>query len=158
MLHGHGLRSRQQRGPRLPGLAPQIVEVQARRYRCRRCRAVTTVMPRGVLAGMLYSAAAIAWALALYGSVRLSSAEVRRRTSPWQHIGWEASERWATLRRWARQVRGARLFTGGRRSPPDWTLRQFAEAAAARLAAHAPAAVSMAPLCHRAFFGAERAA
>jgi hypothetical protein len=76
-LHSHGLRARQFRGPLAPGDVPAVTVVLVRRYRCQRCRAVLTVGPAETLTGRLFSAAAVGWALALYGLSMLAPAEVR---------------------------------------------------------------------------------
>jgi hypothetical protein len=86
-LWGHGLRERQQRGPLEVGGAAPTVVIRERRYRCRGCGALLVVVPRGVLRGRHYSASAIGLALALFGVVGMSLAEVRRRVSPWPVVG-----------------------------------------------------------------------
>lgn len=152
-LHGHGLRTRQVRGPAEPGTAPVVGEVVGRRYLCRGCGAVLLVLPRGLLRGRLFTAGAIAYALALYGCLRRPPAAVRERVSPWQIVGAGSAGRWASLRRWVRAVRADRLFSGVRLAPQAWTARQLAERIATTLAA---AAVGMegTPIEHRAFAGA----
>ena len=72
-LHGHGVRTRQGRGPAEPDAAPQVRVFCVRRYRCTRCRATATVVPREVLTRRLFTAGAIALALALalWGLLRL---------------------------------------------------------------------------------------
>lgn len=45
-LHGHGLRARQVRGPIDEHEPPIERVVRVRRYRCLRCNAVVTVVPR----------------------------------------------------------------------------------------------------------------
>ena len=45
---GHGVRERQVRGPLHAGGPPGLVVVRVRRFRCRVCGAVITVLPRGV--------------------------------------------------------------------------------------------------------------
>jgi hypothetical protein len=96
---------------------------------------VISVGPRGLLAGWLFSAAAMAWALWLFGVARQSAAEVRRRVSPWSTVGATAAAGWVTLRRWARAVRRGRLFGQVRRCPASWTLRQVAARAGSTLIA-----------------------
>lgn len=139
-LHGHGLRERHQWGPAEVGAVPGLIAVLARRFRCRPCGAVVTVVPRGVVRRRLYSASAIALALALYGVAGLSPAEVRRRVSPLRIVGTTAAAGWASLRRWSRAVRAGRLFPMVRALPTHATLRQVAARAATTLAAHAPGA------------------
>jgi hypothetical protein len=81
-LHGHGVRSRQVLGPLTWGGLPLALEVWVRRYRCTRCRATCTVVPREVLTRRLYSAPAIAMALALFGLLSRTVAQVREAVSP----------------------------------------------------------------------------
>lgn len=80
-----------------------------RRYRCRACKAVLVVGPRGVLRRRVYGAGAIAVALEAYGR-GVSSAAVRERTSPAKAIGVAARDRWVTLTRWIDAVRDGELF------------------------------------------------
>ncbi len=137
-LHGHGLRERHQWGPAEVGGVPALVGILLRRYLCRSCGAVIVVGPRGLVRRRLYSAGAIALALALYGVAGLAPAEVRRRVSPLRIVGATAAAGWASLRRWCRAVRARRLFLAVRALPADATLRQVAARAATTLAAFAP--------------------
>jgi hypothetical protein len=50
------------------------------------------MVPRETSRGRLYTASAVAWALALFGVEHVSAAQVRRRTSPWSVVG--ATARW----------------------------------------------------------------
>lgn len=156
MLWGHGLRERLLRGPLTPDGVPQDLVVQARRFRCRACHGVLLVVPRGVVAGRRYAAAVIAWALALFGVVGLSPAEVRRRCSPDEVVGYTAAGRWVTLRRWAQAIRAGRLFARGhlRLAAADQTPRQIAARAARTLAANAPPTVRDRPVAVQAFLAA----
>jgi hypothetical protein len=45
-------------------------------------RAILMMVPRETSRGRLYTASAVAWALALFGVEHVSAAQVRRRTSP----------------------------------------------------------------------------
>ena len=137
-LHGHGLRERHQWGPAEAGGVALLVGSLLRRYRCLSCGAVVMVVPRGVLRRRLYSAGAIALALALWGVADLSAAPVRARVSPLRIVGATASAGWASLRRWSRAVRAGRLFPVVRAPPADMTLREVAARAATTLAAFAP--------------------
>lgn len=136
-LHGHGLRERDQWGPIEFGDAPAVIGVLARRYRCLGCGTVIIVVPRGVVRRRLYSAGAIALALAAWAVSGQTSAAVRARVSPHRIIGPTAASGWASLRRWARAVRAGRLFPVVRVSPESATLRQVAARAATTLAAAA---------------------
>ncbi|MFO1395233.1 MAG: hypothetical protein U1F09_15900 [Steroidobacteraceae bacterium] len=137
-LWGHGVRERQQRGPLEPFGEPVTVVVQVRRYVCRACRAVVQVVPRGVVAWRLFSAAAIGLALTLFGVGGCAMSAVRERVSPWRHVGASAVESWLALRRWIGAIREGRLFTCVRPAPACFTARQMAERAAMTLGALAP--------------------
>ncbi len=139
-LHGHGLRERHQWGPAEFGAAAALIAILVRRYRCQPCGAVVVVVPRGLLPRRLYSAGAIALALALWGVAGLAPAEVRRRVSPFAVVGATAAAGWASLRRWSRAVRARRLFPVVRALPVEATLRQVAARATTTLAAYAPGA------------------
>jgi len=130
--------------------------LQLRRYRCKICRAVITVGPLGLMPGWLFSAPAIAWALALYGLARVAAAEIRRRVSPWSVVGATATGSWASLKRWIRAVELRRLFVGVRRCPMSWTPRQIAARAGATLAAMALPYDRDPALDHQAWHGAAR--
>jgi hypothetical protein len=156
-LHGHGLRSRQLRGPPSPGATPAVTEILARRYQCQRCDAVITVAPAETLTRRLYSAASIAWALALYGLRKLTAAAVRELVSPWRVVGDSSLSRWRTLERWCAAMRAGRLFS---RVPPVVisTARTIAAAAATAISAFAIPPPDPPPLDVLAFHGAARAA
>lgn len=111
------------------------------------------VVPRGVLRRRLYSAGAIALALALWGVEGFAAGEVRSRVSPWRIVGAAAAVGWASLRRWARAVRERVLFPCVRASPEGARLRAIAARAATTLASYAPSAVEALPISTRAFLG-----
>ncbi|WP_437976141.1 hypothetical protein WMF11_04345 [Sorangium sp. So ce295] len=157
-LQGHGRRERQVWGPTSPDQPPEVLSVTARRYRCLDCGAVLLVVPRGVLGLRVYSAAAIGFALALWGLALSTAAEVRRRVGPAKILGDSAVAGWATLRRWARDVAQRRLFADAPDPGPSASLRKSAAAAAASLAASADPTTRALPLEQRAFFGAAHAA
>jgi hypothetical protein len=156
-IWGHGLRDRQSRGPLEPLGEPVEVTIRARRYVCRLCTAVIVVVPLGVIAGHLFSAAAIGLALVLFGVADLPMAEVRRRVSPWARVGASARGSWLGLRRWVRAIRERRLFASVRCSPTRFTARQVAERAAMTLSALALPSLAEAAIEHRVFAGAGRA-
>lgn len=133
-VHGHGLVSRQIRGPPDVDDKSEIVVVEVRRYECQRCGAVMTVVPRGVLHGMLYAAQAIALALFLYGVEARCAREIRARLCAWPAIGASATG-WPSLRRWI--ARASSLWRSIRPSLPKASTRQRAERAAMTLVAHA---------------------
>jgi len=153
VVHGHGVRERQIRGPERPGGRPLVQIIRLRRYRCQRCSAIISVGPLGLMTGWLFSAPAIAWALALYGLGRVTATEVRRRVSPWSVVGATSAVTWPSLKRWILAVREGRLFVAVRRCPADWKPRQVAERAAATLVATAPSVPDQ-HLDHQAWHGA----
>lgn len=154
-MHGHGLRERQFWGPLEPGGPPTLTVVRVRRYRCTRCKATVTVAPTEALTARLYTASAIAWALALYGLERLAAAAVRKLLSPMLIVGATSAARWLTLRRWCRDVASRRLFRGVRLVAG--TVREVAAAAASSLAAYALPTPEPPSLPVLAFHGAARA-
>lgn len=157
-LPGHGLRERQVCGPPDPKEPAEALVLPARRYRCVGCEAVLLVVPSEVLPRRHYSAAAIAFALALWSLAQATAASVRRRVSPAKVVGVAAASGWASLRRWANAVRRGALFPSTPSAGPLATLRQVAAAAATAFAASAPPALRRLPLVERAFFGAAQAA
>jgi hypothetical protein len=146
-----------------PGSSPVIMTIIARRYRCITCRAVIIVVPSQVGGRRVYSLSAIALALALWGLVRATAAEVRARVSSASKVGYTAARGWATLRRWARDVALGRLFpaTASVAQPSSSLavpLRRIAAGAASALAASADPTTREMPMEHRAFLGAAHAA
>lgn len=135
VLHGHGRRERQVWGPTTVDGKPELRITWVQRFLCKLCEAAMTVAPREVLTKRLYSGAAIALALALFGLTRLTLREVRERVSPWATTqGYTAAATWCTVPRWTVAVRDGRLFDV-RRPPEGWTPRQVAERAATTLTA-----------------------
>jgi hypothetical protein len=110
VIVGHGLVERQVLGPQTPGGAPEAVVLKLRRYRCRACKAVLIVGPRGLLPRRLYGAGAISLAFAAYGH-GATGREVRAQTSPSRRVGGSAVERWQTLVRWLDAARRGELFS-----------------------------------------------
>jgi hypothetical protein len=140
-LWGHGGRSRQVRGPLTAAGPPALVEIVARRYRCRGCRTIVFVVPRGVLARRLFTGPAIALAFARFGVDGTPLPRVRAAVSPWTTVGATAAAGWLAVRRWVRAVRARRLFPGVRVGPTDRTARAVAARAAWTLAALGPPGV-----------------
>jgi hypothetical protein len=157
-IHGHGLRERQVCGPPDPDEAAAAVVLAGRRYRCVCCGAILLVVPREVLPRRHYSAAAIGFALALWGLVRATALAVRRRVSPAKEVGFNAMTGWVTLRRWAKAVRQRDLLPSSLSAGPSATLRDVAALAATALAARADPTTRHLSMAHRAFFGAAHAA
>jgi hypothetical protein len=156
-LWGHGLRDRQQRGPLSPSGKAGEITIRVRRYRCRACRTVIVVVPLGVIAGRLFCAAAIGLAVALFGVAKVPMREVRRRVSPWQHVGTSAEGSWLSLRRWVHAIRAGRLFASVRASPSGFTAREIAARTAQTLAALAPPSLAAGAIEQRVCAGAVRA-
>jgi len=102
VLHGHGVRTRQQLGPRTAKGAPTVLVLTVRRYQCQDCGCVCQVLPRGVLPRKHYSGGAIALALALWAYLRQPAPAVRARVSPFKRIGPSAMRGWHSLLRWSR--------------------------------------------------------
>lgn len=96
-------------GPQTAGGAAEAVVIKLRRYRCRACKAILVVGPRGLVPRRLYGAGAIALAFAAYGH-GASSRAVRAQTSPSRVVGGSAVERWLTLVRWIEAARRGSLF------------------------------------------------
>lgn len=137
------------------------MKVVGRRYVCVVCGAVMEVVPRGVLAGYRYLAGAVAWALALYGSLGKKVEEIRRRTSTTPRpAGFGESCRWSTLRRWTKAAVEGRLFgiTPVPRPPSEWPPRRCAARIASTLAAHALPSSRHLSLEAQAYLGAARVA
>ena len=157
-IHGHGLRERQVRGPLGPGEKAVAIGVLGRRYRCVVCGSVFLVVPREVLPRRQYSAAAIGFALAVWGLVKATAMAVRLQISPSTVLGFEAMTGWVTLRRWAKAVKNGCLFSSVPAAGPSATLRDVAALAATALAASADPTTRHLPLEQRAFLGAAHAA
>lgn len=151
-LWGHGLRTRQVRGPLAFAEKPALVTVDGRRYQCQACDAIVIVEPRSVLRYRHFSASAIAMALALFGVDGLPAPEVRRRVSPWRTVGHAAYRGWLTLHRWIDVGRKGRLLpaVAHRVSGDD---RTVAARVARSVASRAPPPWD-APIAARAFAGA----
>jgi hypothetical protein len=106
---GHGLVERQVLGPGAAKGAAERTVVQMRRYRCRACRAILLVGPRGLVPRRWYGGGAIALAVAAYAGGETSAA-VRRRVSPSTWVGGSARDRWMTLVRWIDAAGRGELF------------------------------------------------
>jgi hypothetical protein len=149
---GHGVRRRQLRGPLRFGDDPGEMEVEVRRFRCLRCRAVVSVGPPEALRYRLFSAVAITWALALFGVERHPSAVVRRRISPWRVLGATAARSWRTLRSWLRSATKGQLLPGA--SAMSGRPRELATRLSYTLAAKAPPAFFRRSISEQAVIGA----
>lgn len=134
-----------------------MIGISVRRYFCTACKAVPVVVPCEVRAKRLYTASAMALALALWGHVKMSAKAVRERVNPAKIMG-DCIIGWATLRRWAKDVVHGKLFVDVPHPPIGSKLRDVAATAAAALAAYADAQTRTLPLEHRAFVGAAHVA
>jgi hypothetical protein len=154
VIVGHGLVERQVLGPSTASGLPETAVVTVRRYRCRACKAILVVGPRGLVARRWYSGGAIAVALAAYARGETSTT-VRSKTSPSKWVGASATTRWVTVVRWIEAARGGELF--GVAGLGELGRRRIAEQVALVLAGrarHAPGA----DLARSAFEGASIAA
>jgi hypothetical protein len=147
---GHGVRERQLRGPTTADATPTIHIVPVRRYLCRRCDAVMTVVPREVEPRRHYARSAIALALARLGLLHEAANTIRRATSPWRVV---TTAGWRTLRRWIAAVRRGVLFASAR-PLASWTAIQVAERVAQIALAHASPSLRRAPTLMQVFAGA----
>jgi ferredoxin len=143
VVHGDGTRERQVRGPATATGRPEVITVHARRFECQRCGACMLVVPKEILPRRLYTASAIALALAVWALLGASEASSRARVSPFAIVGDAAYDRWITLRRWAADAGSQRLFATSRAAPPTYSRRQHAERASAALVALAPPGLSI---------------
>lgn len=158
MLQGHGTRERQVRGPCWPGEVPRILVLRVRRYRCRRCGAITTVLPRGLVARRYYSSSAIGLGLLLFGIRRQAVQQVRQAVCAWP-VSFESPQQWNTLGKWLRAVSEQRLYNWVRPWPPSYVPRQRAERVASTLLSYAlTVAVDSNTLEEQVFMGAALAA
>ena len=153
-LVGHGVRDRQVRGPTEAGAAPRVITILTRRFRCRPCRAVFSVVPRGLTARRHFSASAIGLGLLLYGVERRRAAEVAKEVGLWG----PPPSAWRTLARWSQAVEVGTLLVRARvrAGPSEWPRRERASRAAMTLAALAPS--SSGPIASRVMAGAALAA
>lgn len=154
-LHGHGVRSRQQRGPPEPGAPPAVSLLVVRRYRCVHCGATCTVAPADVLPRKLFSGPAIAMALTLWALLAAAAHTVGARVNPWTATTRTAREGWPSLPRWACDPT---VFAWLRRhlDVPGPARAQAAQLAQA-LVGHAPPGARARPLEVHAFLGARAA-
>jgi len=154
VVQGHGKRPRQGWGPTTPRAPPEILALSVRRYRCIMCSALTTVGPSETLTKRLYTAPAIAWALALFGLLLMTPRAIRGLVSPLRIWGATSGVRWQTLLRWARAAAAGRLFPTVRAMPDEWPARMVGARVAALLSAYTLPSPEPPPLDVQAFHGA----
>ncbi len=109
----------------------------------------------------LYSVAAMAWALGLWGLMGMGLGAVRRLVNPWVHTGTSEAGRWRTPLRWLGAVHQGQLLRQVhvlRPWPTHWRPRKAAAHVASVVAGYAPPAAPSPPLGVQAFVGAARAA
>jgi len=114
---------------------------------------VTTVAPSETLTKRLYTASAIAWALALFGLL-MSPRAIRDLVCPLRIWGTTSAARWQTLLRWSAAAAAGRLFSTVREMPADWSARTVAARVAATLSACTLPSLEPPPLDVQAFHGA----
>jgi hypothetical protein len=157
-MHGHGVRSRQVRGPASPQAPALLREVKVRRYRCRACGSTCTVAPWEVVTRRLYAVTAVVWALALWAVMGLGLGVVRQRVNPWATVGESTARRWRTVRHWLSAVQQGRLLSQVRPWAPGLSARQAAAHVVHVVAGYALPCAAAPPYYVLAFWGAARAA
>lgn len=134
---GHGVRSRQVRGPAGPGQTPSVHVLHVRRYRCARCGRSVTVVPRGLLARRQYAASAIALACLCWSFGRLTLAQTRERVAPGQTF----ESGWPAVGRWLAAIGTGTMLPSVRPWPAEVERRRQAERVAATVMALAPSGI-----------------
>jgi hypothetical protein len=146
---GHGLRDRQLRGCLDADDAPASITIRARRYQCRACGAVITVVPVGVAARRHFGAGTLGLAVALVGQ-GYRARQIRDRLGG---LGAPEVHGWVTLRRWTVALVGGVLLPR-LGALPLAAPRARAARAAAIIATYALPSLSSASLARQAFEGA----
>lgn len=113
-----------------------------------------TVGPRGLLAGLLFSAAAVGLALCLWALDKLRQARVHAEVNPWRRAAEQVGASWRQLVRWAQGIGQGRLWPGLLPGDPPRCPRLVAERAAAALSARCPPQLGMEPMRQQVFQGA----
>jgi len=150
---GHGLRDRQIRGCIDADGAAVCITIRVRRYRCRVCGAMMTVVPLGVAARRHFGAGTLGLAVSLFGH----GCQARRIRERLGGLGAPEVHGWVTLRRWtAALVRGSLLARLG--PLPLAEPRARAARAAMIIVTHAPTHLSSTGFARKAFEGAVRLA
>lgn len=130
---GHGVRGRVVWGPPQINEVALAAKVTQRRYRCRACRAVIVVRPRGIANHVRYSATAIALALFRWAHEGLAGHEVARQVSPQADRLYTRQHGWRQLCRWSK---GANRIWLRLRPVTVVTTLEVATAVITQLAAH----------------------
>lgn len=135
VLVGHGLVSRQVRGPLEAGGASREHVLMLRRYLCRACGRTLTVGPRGLVGRRYYSGQAIALVLALVATGPVAAARRRVATAGRRDpTGLDRLDRWPASERWVEAARRGQLFPGLGRHDEGLDRRVVAERTALALA------------------------
>jgi hypothetical protein len=146
---GHGLRDRQIRGCIDADHGAACITIRVRRYRCRACGAVMTVVPLGVAARRHFGAGTLGLAVALFGH-GCQARQIRERLGG---LGAPEVHGWVSLRRWtAALVRGALLARLG--PLPLMGPRARSARAATIMATYAPLNLSSTGFGRQVFEGA----
>jgi len=132
VLHGHGTRARMVLGCLAPETTPGFHGFRVRRYLCVLCGVTCTVAPLDVLPRKHFGAITIALALAMYGVLRETLAEIYDALNPSKTRGY-AARGWRSVLRWT--AIASAMFPCVRPSPPEWPPHLVAERAAQTLAA-----------------------
>jgi hypothetical protein len=138
-------------------MIPGVLVVRVRRYRCQRCGAITTVVPRGLVARRYYSGGAMALGLLLLGIRGESMQQVRGAVCAWQ-VSFESPGQWNTVSKWLQAISEKRLYPQVRPWPCAFGLRQKAERVATTLLSYAPSSLGPMGLEEQVFVGAGLAA
>lgn len=158
VLIGHGLVSRQVRGPLEVGGPTGEHVLMLRRYLCRACGHTLTVGPRGLVGRRYYSGQAIALVLALLATGPAAAARQRVATAGrLDRTGLDRLDRWPACERWVEAARRAVLFPGLGHHDAGLSRRAVAERTALALAGRAGLGRGF-DLAERAFAGAALAA
>ena len=115
------------------------------------------VGPAELLTRRLYTASAIAWALALFSLAMLSPKAIRALVSPMRCTGAASAARWLTLLRWVSAAGEGRLFRCVAMHSVEGGPRRVAERVAATVASYALPCPEPPPLTALVFAGAARA-
>lgn len=113
---GHGVRERQIRGPAAPGERPRLSVILVRRFLCLVCDAVMTVVPKGVVAGRLFSGPTMLLGLFLWSQGGKTQHAVRESLNPWLGL---RSRSWRALNRWTRAAWSGQLWGSLSGARPD---------------------------------------
>ena len=138
VIHGDGTRERQMWGPESAEGPPGMVAVRARRYQCQRCGTCMLVVPGEILRRRLYTAPAIGLALALWALLGLTAISGASPRQPAPGAGRRDGRPMDDAAPVGPRHDRRPAFPTWRAAPENFTLRKYAERAAAMLQALAP--------------------